>query len=136
VEQATGFRFDTESNLWRQASFRAEQKFILKRTDEKQYEVMPGTRVRVAGVWAVWEFGNDHWPAFICRSEFSEYGGLWCESATTERFGFNLTNGRFITDNLLGYIQPGMPGYRGIDGKVLPEGSNTPSMQIGKCAAL
>jgi hypothetical protein len=97
---------------------------------------MPGQRMPVSGVWAVWEFGNDHWPLLTCQTEFTEYGGLWCEGVSSDRFGFNANNGRFIADNLLGYIQSGTPGNLDINGKVIPEGANTPSISIGRCSAL
>jgi hypothetical protein len=136
VEQSTGFGFDTQTQSWRQTRFQPGQKLLLKRTDAKLHEVMPGTRIAVSGIWAVWEFGDDHWPMFTCQTDFSEFGGLWCEGVTSNRFGFNLNNGRFITDYLFGYIQSGMPGYHGEDGKPLAEGSNTPAVSIGKCSAL
>lgn len=136
VDRATGFVFDPQTSSWRSANFSGGGKFILRRNDTKLYEVVPGTRMPVSGIWAVWEFGDNHWPAFTCSADFSKYGGLWCESSLGARFGVNVTNGRFISESMLGYIQAGMSGYLGVDGKPLPEGSNTPSISIGKCAAL
>jgi hypothetical protein len=138
VEQATGFTFDGQTKSWRQTSFSAGEKLILKRTDQTLHEAMPGVSIPVGGVWAVWHFGDERWPQYICKSDFSEVGVLWCESSGVldGRFGLNIRNHRFITDSSYGYIQAGMPGYRGADYKPLPEGSNTPSIEIGTCAAL
>jgi hypothetical protein len=108
----------------------------LKRNDNKVYEVVPGTQIAISGAWTVWKFGDDHWPLFVCKSEFSDFGVVWCEGSTGERFAFNAMNNRFITDDLVGYIQAAMPGCIGVDGKQLPEGSNTPDISIGKCSAL
>jgi hypothetical protein len=136
VEQSTGFSFKEPSKSWQTVIFQPGEKLILKRIDNKLYEPMPGTRMPISGTWAVWKFGDDHWPLFVCKSEFSDVGVVWCDGSMGERFGFNASNNRFITDDLVGYIQPGLPGYIGVDGKQLPEGSNTPDISIGKCSAL
>jgi hypothetical protein len=58
------------------------------------------------------------------------------QMVTRYPFEWAAMNNQFITDDLVGYIQAGMPGYIGVDGKQLPEGSNTPDISIGKCSAL
>lgn len=136
VEQSTGFAFDNQTKSWHHVHFGAGQKLILKRTDKSPHEVSPGIHVPVSGVWGVWAFGDDHWPVFICQNEFNDYGYLSCEGAMSEHFSFHLDNHRFITDTLFGYIQAGSPAYVDVDGKPLPEGSNTPNINIGTCAAL
>jgi hypothetical protein len=136
VGAATGFAFDSQAGSWRGTNFTGGEKLIIRRNDQQVYEVMPGIRMPVSGIWAVWTFGDNHWPTYTCAGDFSEYGYLHCESSLGEKFSFNLTNGRFITESTLGYIQAGMSGYLGIDGKPLPEGSNTTSITIGKCSAI
>jgi len=136
VDQTTGFAFSRQSKSWHSASFAAGQKLILKRTDKSLHEAMPGVSIPVSGAWAVWDFGDDHWPHYTCQTDFSQFGVLWCESPVGERFSFNVSNHRFISDSLVGYVQVGMPGNVGVDGKQLPEGSNTPYIAIGTCTAL
>lgn len=135
VEQATGFAFDRQSKSWHAANFRAGHKLIVKRTDRALSERVPMLEV---GAWAVWDFGDDSEPEYQCGSEFSEVGVLWCEGTRVldALFGLNIRSHRFITDSPYGYIQAGLPGYLGVDGKPLPEGSNTPSIEIGTCASL
>jgi hypothetical protein len=132
-DQVAGFRFDNQTGSWLSAIFAAGQKFVVRRNDGTPHEVMPGIHIPVSGAWAVWTFGDDRWPTYTCNGDFTEYGYLQCEGSLGEKFSLNLNNGRFITESTLGYIQVGM---RGVDGKPLSEGSNTPSMSIGKCSAL
>jgi hypothetical protein len=54
LDQSTGFAFDAQSKSWRETNFRAGKKLILKRTDKSLHEVVPGVRMPVTGVWAVW----------------------------------------------------------------------------------
>jgi hypothetical protein len=145
VERATGFTFDPTTKSWHEANFQTGQKYIVKRTGGKLHEITPDTRWPDSGSWAVWNFGDDHYPAYTCQDDFSPYGVLWCGGTISEgsvglnvngtSFAFNLNNHRFITDVLDGYIQAGMPGYT-VYGKPLPEGSTTPSISIGTCTAL
>ena len=135
VEQATGFAFDRQSKSWHAANFRAGQKLIVKNgTDRALNERVPMLKV---GEWAVWDFGDDSEPEYFCTSDFSEVGVLSCEGARVldVRFGLNIRNHRFISDSPYGFMQAGLPGYLGADGKPPPEGSNTPSIEIGTCAA-
>ena len=137
TEQVKGFSFDPGAKSWRVAKFRAGEKFILKHTDDKLYEIMPGTPMPMSGLWAVWTFGDDHWPKYMCDGDFSEYGYLYSNSSgVVGHFGFTLKSKRLMVDGTFGYFQVHAPGYTGVDGKRFSEGSDAPYIAIGACTSI
>lgn len=132
VEQVTGFRFDQVSHSWRQVNAAGGQKFILKRTLP---QVVAGG-APAGGVWAVWDFPEDHQPHYFCPTELTPTGYLWCSGSVGEAFGINFSDHRFISDDLVGDLQAGRPKIVGSDSKPLVGGSNMPKIAIGTCTAL
>lgn len=125
TEQSTGFSFDAKTKSWQRTRFESGEKLILKRVTNK-----PGSHP-IDGTWAVWHFGQDDFPWIACKDEFNAQGYLFCGPDGQSMFSFNATNHRFISAYLVGYIQGSGPAFLN-----LPEGSDTPFINIGTCAAL
>lgn len=115
VEQATGFAYDENSKTWVGTKFKADSKYIISKSDDKEY------RFKVTKV------GEDH-STCECKEGFNEYGYLLCE-CWTGQFKFNKNNGRFIMAHPFGYYNV-LPGAK----KFTDKNSDTPFMEIGKCS--
>ena len=115
AEQAAGFSYDKATKEWKNATFKVSSKWLVSKADGTKY------------AFQVTEVGKTR-PSFRCESDFDEYGYLSC-SGTIGRFNFNRKNGRFLTSYPIGYYNV-LPGINGIT----DEGSDTPSLEIGKCS--
>lgn len=133
--KATGFAFDRARGAWDTARFEAGRKYIVRRVIDGQYKSsIPGAGMtKLNAAWAVWDFGNDAYPIASCAQDFSDQGGIYCESNGTT-FMFSRTSGRFLRSYVIGYTSP--PGGFEFLGTQHPEGSDTPVMEIGTCSAL
>jgi hypothetical protein len=141
TEQSTGFAFDKARQQWRIAQFAPGKKFVIRRVTKDTVQEFPnGSRIPLSGAaWAVWAFGNDKIAYATCARDFSDFGMLFCEDSMTTHTEFNKKTGRFINGTLYGYVQGAihapaiMPGEAPVD---MPEGSNTPYMEIGTCSTI
>lgn len=113
-EHATGFSFNEKNKTWSAARFK-EDKWILKRSADPKYK------------WEVYGFGED-FPESGCEQDFNEAGNLFCDGIS--QFRMNKEKLRFLYIFPFGYWSD-TEKY-----KILKEGKNTPSMQIGKCSKI
>lgn len=110
ADKASGFTFNKATNTWEHARFNvADQKYILSVSQ---------------GAWTWKKLGEQ--SAGKCGS-FSEYGYLNCETFGS-RIYFNNRNLRYISYYLVGYVSGGISDS--------PEGSDTPSVEIGRCTQM
>jgi len=117
ADQAAGFAFDKSAKEWRAAVMRADEKFLVTRSDRSNFK------------WAVKSVGSDV-PVSLCGTDFSEEGYLACEGF--QYFRFNRKNLRFVSVHVHGYFSDNVPGTKSQSA----EGEVTPKMAIGKCSQL
>lgn len=116
TEMATGFKFNKATSSWGVTGFKAAQQYLVKRVAEKGI------------TWSITVVGHQSAMAH-CENDFSDQGFLLCRGY--QEFRMNKKNLRFLTAYLIGYVTDatGAPVLG-------PEGSNTPSLEIGKCSPL
>lgn len=114
-DRSTGFRYDESSKSWEQARFKANRKYIISKSDDKEYTFKV---IRI----------GENYPICYCMQGFNEPGYLFCQGPGGD-FRFNKKNGRYILIYSIGYYN------------VLPdsmfltdENSDTPFIEIGKCS--
>ena len=113
TDKATGFSFDKERKSWEEASFNIEpMRYILKPSPTKEHP----------NGWEVAQFGED-FPLASCPDGFNTAQVIRCENMVL--FIFDSQTGRFIYVYYIGYTRP--------FGK---EGSDTPTLAIGKCSKI
>ncbi len=110
----TGFRYNNYSKTWEQANFKTDYKYIITRSQFKEY------------AFDVIKIG-DNYPTSLCKEGF-KYGVLHCSGTTN--FKFNKKNGRYLKTYVIGYwtVDP--------DCNIVPtdEKSGSPYIEIGKCS--
>jgi len=126
AESATGFKFEKQLKQWSPTAFKTSDKFIVRRPKAEELKLVKNAS------WVVMKVGSDM-PNSVCTKDFNEYGFLFCEGF--EKFDMNRKSLRFLSAYLIGYVGDSIPGESSGD-KRMAEGSNTPSLQIGTCAAL
>jgi hypothetical protein len=129
VEHATGFSFDKQSKLWRQTTFPAGEKYIVKRVKNNTVEGIGNLAVNGGpnAVWGVWEFGVDEFGTAFCEADVDDKGYLWCHGIQSI-VNFNLRSHRFLRTYTGTYVS---------DPSEFPdEHADTPVIEIGKCTAL
>jgi hypothetical protein len=115
VDKASGFSFNKGTRAWNGTHFNPSDKYLVKRSQPPD-------------AWEVTKVGQDI-AMSSCKNDFNDYGYLFCEGI--QPFRMNRKNLRFLTAYLIGYVHDGL-GSTGLG----PEGSNTPSIEIGKCSPL
>jgi hypothetical protein len=128
VEHATGFSFDKQSKSWKQTTFAAGEKYVLKRVKNS---TLDGANQTINGgphaVWGIWDFGFDAFGDAFCADDVSDEGFLFCHGVESI-VNFNLNGHRFIRT----YVG----GFASDPSRFADEHADTPVMEIGKCTAL
>lgn len=119
TEQSTGFSYNSSSKSWREASFKADKKYVVRSSQKEGY------------LWEVAELGetSDVASAY-CRDNPNEIGNLFCNGLGGD-FRINTKNNRFIYVYFLGYwtYDPDSWVFKN-------EGGDTPTMSIGRCSSI
>jgi hypothetical protein len=116
-DMATGFFFDQERRMWRDAAFTDGRKYLVVRSSEN-----PKT-------WEIKTIGQSE-PSASCDEGFSGAGLMMCRGAI--EFRMNRNSLRFIAAHLFGYWTADIPSPSG----EFQEGKFTPYLLIGKCNPL
>ena len=116
-ELVTGFRFTPQTG-WREASFKAEGKHVIKPSINK-------------GEWIVVRVGGSADGVVYCASSFDDSGEFRCNSYGTD-FLMNKKNLRFLMIHTYGYWSDPIPGEK----TPYREGDDNPAIAIGKCVLL
>ena len=125
TEHATGFSYNENTKEWKSATFKADSKYIITKSDEKEYS------------FKVTKVGEDS-PFYQCEKGINKFGYLFCKGIVGE-FKFNRLNGRFLATHPYGYFDVIPKHMRSFEdkAKLIPftdKDSDTPSMEIGKCS--
>jgi hypothetical protein len=115
ADQATGFKYDKNLKEWKLAIFHTNnERYILKLKDNQWY-------------WS--EFGNPSHEPPQC-DQFNSSGNIKCvltiDEDIMEIVSFNRNTLRYQFTYVFGYVDP-LPMY---------EGSDTPSIEIGRCSEM
>ena len=113
VDKAVGFSYDKVTKEWNNTNFNANSKYLISEGDGSLKDA----------VWQITEVGNS-FPSIGCKRDFNDYGILLCSDLISD-FRFNKRNGRFLHTYPIGYYNV-LPGE--------DEGTDTPSLEIGKCS--
>lgn len=114
---ATGFSFDKERRVWRDAAFRDGRRYLVVKSSENPKK------------WEIKTIGQPESSA-SCDDGFSGAGLMMCKGAI--EFRMNRNSLRFIAAHLFGYWTADIPSPSG----EFEEGKFTPYLLIGKCSAL
>jgi hypothetical protein len=123
AELATGFAYNENSKSWVIGNFKADSKYIISKSDNKEY------KFKVTKV-------GENYPTFECKEGGNEYGYLHCQGIG--QFSFNKNNGRYLMTFPIGYFNV-IPERRKSFGDksktpFTDKDSETPYMEIGKCS--
>jgi len=111
ADYAAGFKVDKADKSWRPATFKTEEKYIVKKS--KDSEDMFVTKL------------GDKYSSFVCDARDPDLPYIRCSGFGD--FFMNYENGRFEARG---------PHAFAITNKVLVEGENDVWMEIGKCSPL
>lgn len=125
TDHATGFAFNKAKKQWGTVSFQETEKFLITRASPAE--------LKLGNVWVVKKVGSSS-PDFVCPADFNVGGYLHCKGFT--EFMFNRKNNRFLSSYMVGYVTDAVEGAGNASDWLGPEGSNTPSIQIGRCSPL
>jgi hypothetical protein len=116
---AAGFRFDKTRSEWVSATFRTDNKYVVRPSTSEDVALIP-TEHNIQ--WVVVKVGDTR-PTGYCEDNFGDNGILSCEGI--DEFVVNSRTLRFEHRSNLGYaISPG------------EDGDFTPYMEIGTCSPL
>ena len=120
AEKASGFAFDKRTKQWDSSTFRVSNKYLISRSKNKDF------------FWEVKEVGKQA-ADIVCTKDFNDKGNLFCGGFGSE-FRFNSGSLRYMNTYFIGYWSDANPKDK--SNFMGEEGSNTPSMEIGKCSPL
>ena len=118
-EMATGFAPEKNGKGWKEASFNAKDKFVIRKPK-------PGETGRMEYAWVVTTVGMQEVDSY-CDKDFDKYGAIRCRGFY--HFNFNKRSLRFLKASTMGY-------WEATQGAASPLGTLTPYMSIGKCSSL
>jgi len=121
-DMATGFRYDTARKEWREASFRARQRYLLTRPSEAEVALMKPHPV----AWILKAAHNNSVEG-TCSKDFGTFEFVMCSGIS--EFRFSRVTGRFLRAVLSGY-------YLDDPNSRWPEGGLTPHVEIGRCSLI
>jgi len=130
ADDATGFAFDKNRRTWVHTSFDVSKNRYVVRTPD----VSDDNTYKYAGVnkysYILEEVGGEKiLPLAVCENKKDQYGIIYCNGYVGGYFRVNTTLGRYIKNYGSGYWNDNVP----VAGSVLPEGSDTPILEIGRC---
>lgn len=125
-DMATGFSYDKAQEVWKETSFKANEKYLVVRPSDTERALVKGQPVE----WVVKAMGSDSIEA-TCEKDFGAAGTVMCDGFSL--FRFSRLRGRFLRAHLYGYyaVDP-----NAAMGSYSAEGELTPLIEIGKCSRI
>lgn len=115
ADKSSGFSFNKSTKEWTHTTFKANSKYVISESDNKN------------SAFVIREIGDSMIIAW-CKDSFNEANFLFCDGLGGS-FKLNRVNGRYISANLIGYVNV-VPSAN----KITDETSDTPYIEIGKCS--